>query len=148
VAHDQLRLDDYLPYLVNRVGAALVGRYTGRALAAHKLTIDMWRVLAALSNNGGQRQIDLADVTSIEASTVSRLVTRLVRLGFVTRNRSETSNREVLVQLSPKGRTLVKKLIPVAFELEEAAAKGVSAAELAQLKRTLRRIYANLATAR
>ncbi len=147
MAHDQLKLDDYLPYLVNRVGAALVESYTQRALAAHKLTIDMWRVLAALSNNGGQRQIDLADVTSIEASTVSRLVTRLVRLGLVTRSRSETSNREVVVQLSPKGRALVKKLIPVALGLEGAAAEGISAADLAQLKRTLRKIYTNLAAA-
>ena len=147
MAHDRLKLDDYLPYLINRIGAALVESYTRRALAAHKLTIDMWRVLAALSNNGGQRQIDLADVTSIEASTVSRLVTRLVRLGLVTRGRSETSNREVLVQLSPKGRALVKKLIPVALGLEATAVEGISAADLAQLKRTLRRIYANLARA-
>ena len=147
MAHDRLKLDDYLPYLINRIGAALVESYTRRALAAHKLTIDMWRVLAALSNNGGQRQIDLADVTSIEASTVSRLVTRLVRLGLVTRGRSETSNREVQVQLSPKGRALVKKLIPVALGLEGTAVEGISAADLAQLKRTLRRIYANLARA-
>ena len=147
MAHDRLKLDDYLPYLINRIGAALVESYTRCALAAHKLTIDMWRVLAALSNNGGQRQIDLADVTSIEASTVSRLVTRLVRLGFVTRGRSETSNREVQVQLSPKGRTLVRKLIPVALGLEETASAGISAADLAQLKRTLRRIYANLVRA-
>ena len=147
MAHNQLKLAEYLPYLVNRVGAALVESYTRRALATHKLTIDMWRVLAALSNNGGQRQIDLADVTSIEASTVSRLVTRLVRLGFVTRGRSETSNREVQVQLSPKGRALVKKLIPVALGLEDTAVEGISAADLAQLKRTLRRIYANLARA-
>ena len=147
MAHNQLKLAEYLPYLVNRVGAALVESYTRRALATHKLTIDMWRVLAALSNNGGQRQIDLADVTSIEVSTVSRLVTRLVRLGLVTRGRSETSNREVQVQLSPKGRALVKKLIPVALGLEGTAVEGISAADLAQLKRTLRRIYANLARA-
>ena len=148
MAHDRLKLDDYLPYLINRIGAALVESYTRRALAAHKLTIDMWRVLAALSNNGGQRQIDLADVTSIEASTVSRLVTRLVRLGLVTRGRSETSNREVQVQLSPKGRALVKKLIPVALGLEETASAGISAADLAQLKKTLRKVYANLSGAR
>jgi DNA-binding MarR family transcriptional regulator len=148
VADDQLKLDDYLPYLVNRVGAAMVVNYTSRALAAHKLTIDMWRVLAALSNNRGQRQIDLAAVTSIEASTVSRLVTRLVKAGLVSRSRSETSNREVVVELSSKGRGLVKKLIPVALGLEETAAAGISAADLANLKKTLRKIYANLARRR
>ena len=148
LSQDALKLDDYLPYLVNRVGAALVETYTRGALAGHKLSIDMWRVLAALSNNGGQRQIDLAGVTSIEASTVSRIVTRLVRLGLVSRSRSETSSREVLVQLSPKGRALVKKLIPVAVALEESAATGLSSTELTQLKKVLRKVYANLAVAR
>ena len=48
----------------------------------------MWRVLAALSNSGEQRQVDLAAMTSIDASTMSRLVSRLVRMGLVTRGRS------------------------------------------------------------
>jgi DNA-binding MarR family transcriptional regulator len=148
LSQNALKLDDYLPYLVNRVGAALVETFSRRTLAGHKLSIDMWRVLAALSYNGGQRQIDLASVTSIEASTISRLATRLVRLGFVSRSRSQTSSREVLVQLSPKGRALVKKLIPVAIALEETAAAGLSSSELAQLKTTLRKIYGNLATRR
>lgn len=148
MSQDALKLDDYLPYLVNRVGAALVETFTRRALAGHKLSIDMWRVLAALSNNGGQRQIDLAGVTSIEASTVSRIVTRLVRLGLVGRSRSQTSSREVVVQLSSKGRALVKKLIPVAIALEESAATGLSSTELTQLKKVLRKVYANLAAAR
>ena len=37
----------------------------------------MWRVMAALASKGGLRQIDLADLTSIEVSTLSRIVTRL-----------------------------------------------------------------------
>jgi DNA-binding MarR family transcriptional regulator len=140
-----LKLDEYLPYLVNRVGTALVERFTREALAAHSLSIDMWRVLARLASNDGQRQIDLAAATSIEASTISRIVTRLMRLGFVRRTRSRTSNREVVVQLSPQGRALVKKLIPVALKLERMAVACVSSAELAQLKRSLAKVYESLA---
>ena len=115
---------------------------------AHGLTIDMWRVLAALSNNGGQRQVDLAGMTSIDASTMSRLVSRLVRIGLVTRSRSETSNREVVVALSPKGRALVQRLIPIAVKLEQTASGGLSAKELAVAKRLLSRMYANFAQSR
>ena len=95
----------------------------------------MWRVLAALSNNGGQRQVDLSGMTSIDASTMSRLVSRLVRDGLVTRSRSETSNREVVVALSGKGRALVQRLIPIAQELERKASAGLTAKELAVAKR-------------
>ena len=98
-----LDLGNYLPYLINRVGFALVESFTADALTPHGLSIAMWRVLAALSNNGEQRQIDLVAMTSIDASTMSRLVTRLVRDGLVTRARSKTSSREVVVALSPEG---------------------------------------------
>jgi DNA-binding MarR family transcriptional regulator len=141
-----LKLDDFLPYLVNRVGAALVARFTRDALARERLSIDMWRVLAALSENGGQRQVDLAGLTSIETSTVSRLVTRLVQRGLVTRSRSQISNREVIVKLSPKGIVLVRKLIPIAQGLERTALAGIPAKGLAAIKGSLRRIYANLAS--
>ena len=108
----QLDLGNYLPYLINRVGFALVESFTADALAPNGLSIAMWRVLAALSNNGEQRQIDLVDMTSIDASTMSRLVTRLVRMGLVTRARSKTSSREVVIALSPKGGALVAALDP------------------------------------
>jgi DNA-binding MarR family transcriptional regulator len=143
-----LKLADFLPYLVNRVGAALVARFTREALAREHLTIDMWRVLAALSENRGQRQVDLAGMTSIETSTVSRLVTRLIHRGLVTRRRSRTNSREVIVQLSPKGTSLVRKVIPIALALERAALAGIRAKDLAAIKNALRRIYANLASAR
>lgn len=140
-----LKLEDFLPYLVNRVGAALVERFAREALTGHALSIDMWRVLAALADNGGQRQVDLAGATSIEASTVSRIVTRLVRAGLVTRSRSETSSREVIVRLSPQGRALVQKLIPVALRLERTAAAGIPPQQLRALKSALRVVYRNLA---
>jgi DNA-binding MarR family transcriptional regulator len=142
---EELKLDDFLPYLVNRVGAALVAQFSRQALAGHSLSIDMWRVLARLADSGGQRQIDLADATSIEASTVSRIVTRLVRRGLVDRSRSKTSSREVIVALSPQGKTLVRKLIPIAGRLERQAVAEIASKDIAGLKNALRRVYANLA---
>ena len=144
-AKPRLELDDYIPYLVNRVGAALVANFTASALAPHDLSIAMWRVLAALSANGEQRQIDIAAMTSIDVSTLSRLVTRLVRRGLVTRRRSKTNSREVVVELSAKGRALVDSLIPVARKLEATAIAGVSRKDLALVKRSLRRMHGNMA---
>ncbi|MSP45433.1 MAG: MarR family transcriptional regulator [Xanthobacteraceae bacterium] len=144
-ARTHLELDDYLPYLINRVGTAIAATYTEDTLAPLNLTLAMWRVLAALSSNGEQRQIDLVDMTSIDASTMSRLVTRLVRAGLVTRARSKTSSREVVVALSAKGRAQVESLIPIAKGLERTASDGLSAKEQAIVKRALRRMYDNLA---
>jgi len=142
---DPLDLANYLPYLVNRLGSALVGSFTANALVQHDLNIDAWRVLAVLSYRGAQRQIDLAGMTSIEVSTLSRLVTRLVRMGLVTRRRSATSSREVVIELAAKGRGLVARIIPRARQLEETAAAGIPAKDMAVVKRSLRRMYQNMA---
>ena len=142
-----LDLGNYLPYLLNRVGFALVASFTADALKQHGLSIEMWRVLAALSNNGGQRQVDISAMTSIDASTMSRLVTRLVRMGLVQRQRSKTSSREVVVALSPKGNALVERLIPIARKLEQTASAGLAAKDLAVAKRALRQMYENLTKA-
>ena len=141
----QLDFGNYLPYLINRVGFALVDNFTRDALAPHDLSIAMWRVLAVLSSNGEQRQIDLSEMTSIDASTLSRLVTRLVELDLVTRRRSKTSSREVVVELTPKGRGIVERLIPVAQNLERKAIADVPPKDLAIVRRSLRRMYENMA---
>ena len=140
----KLDLGDYLPYLVNRVGTIIADQFGEEALSEHGLSIAMWRVLAALAANGSLRQIDLADFTSIDASTLSRLVSRLVRMGLVLRARSTNSSREVAVALSAKGTALVGRLIPVALAYEKAAIAGLSREETLVLKRCLRRVYGNM----
>jgi DNA-binding MarR family transcriptional regulator len=141
----QLDLNEYLPYLINRVGSALVVDFGRSTLAPHRLSIAMWRVLAALSSDDGQRQIDLAAMTSIDVSTLSRVVSGLVRMGLVTRMRSATNSREVVVRLSGKGAGLVARMIPRAIAAERSAIAGVPAKDLAVVRRSLRRMYENLA---
>jgi DNA-binding MarR family transcriptional regulator len=140
----QLDLGNYLPYLVNRLGGALVANFTATSLAPYDLTIDMWRVLAVLSYRGAQRQVDLVGMTSIEASTVSRLVTKLAQMGVVSRKRSETSNREVVIELTTKGRALVDRIIPNAHMLEHTASAGIPVKDMAVVKRSLRRMFENI----
>ena len=140
----KIDLSDYLPYLVNRVGTIMAEQFGAETLAPHGLSIAQWRVLAVLAAKGRQRQIDLADLTSIDASTLSRIVTRLVALGIATRARSMSSNREVAVALSAKGSALVARLIAPARRIEADASAGLSPSDLAALKRCLRRMYGNM----
>jgi DNA-binding MarR family transcriptional regulator len=147
--YTRLDLSEHLPHLINRVGSALVARFSADALAGARLSIASWRVLAVLSNtlrsrSGGLRQTDLAEMTSIDASTLSRLVTRLARAGLVKRSRSRTNSREVAVALTRKGKGVLGRLIPVAAGLQNAATRKLSQRDLATLKRVLRRMHENL----
>jgi DNA-binding MarR family transcriptional regulator len=139
-----LKLSEYLPYLINRLGSALVVRFSEDALARHGLSIAMWRVLVALSDGGPRRQIDLSEITSVDVSTLSRLITRLVQMGLATRKRSSRSNREVIVALTPQAERLIGELVPIALRLERTAISGLPAAELQAAKASLRAMYGNL----
>ena len=141
----RLDFSEYLPYLINRVGWLLVIDFGQNTLARHHLSIAMWRVLAVLANDDGQRQIDVAVSTSIDVSTLSRVVTRLVKMSLVTRTRSATNSREVVVRLTPKGAAVLARVIPHAVALERTAMAGVSAKDLGVVRRSLRRMYQNLA---
>jgi DNA-binding MarR family transcriptional regulator len=139
-----LDLDNYLPYLVNRVGTIIADQWGSEVLAPYRLSIAMWRVMVVLASRGGQRQIDLADLTSIDVSTLSRLVTRLIAMGVVSRTRSASSTREVVVKLTAKGTAQVARLVPLAREYEAVAITGVRPEDLAVLKSSLRRVFANM----
>jgi DNA-binding MarR family transcriptional regulator len=139
-----IELGDYLPYLINRVGWALALDFVQGPLAHDGLNIAMWRALAVLSNDGAQRQIDVAIKTSIDVSTLSRAATRLAKMGLVTRTRSTKSNREVIVRLTARGRTVLDRVMPAALAAERNAIKGLSARDLALVRRCLRRMYENI----
>lgn len=85
--------DHYLPYLVNRVGVIIAEQFGAKELAP-RMTIAMWRVMVVLAEKGDQRQVDLSSLTTIDASSLSRLVTRMTTVRLVSRTRSTNSSRE------------------------------------------------------
>ncbi len=136
-------LQSYLPYLLNRVGFAVTEVFS-EALAADDLTVPMWRVLAVLLHHGPQRIGELAELTSIEMSTLSRLLSTMQRRKFVSRKRARNDARVVMVALTERGRTLTEDLIPAATDLEDNLVAELDADEIAILKRTLDKLYANI----
>jgi len=137
-------LQSFLPYLINRAGIRMSEAFAVE-LRRLDLTIAMWRVLAALWHDGAMRLCELAASTSIEVSTLSRQITGMQRRHLVTRTRAADDARAVDVDLTPQGRSVTDKLIPLAVAYEHAALRGVSAEEAALLRRLLIRLYGNLA---
>jgi len=136
-------LSDYLPYLMNRTMARLaaIGEIE---FAKFGIKLQGWRVLASLYAQDGQRISELADSTSIEISTVSRLVDALESQGFVEKRRERPRARSVTAHLTRQGRNLVQRLLPSAEYTERAAVEGISAADLAVVKRALKKMFDNL----
>ncbi|MCW5747281.1 MAG: MarR family transcriptional regulator [Alphaproteobacteria bacterium] len=138
-----LPLDDYVPYLLNRAGARIAQAFS-EDMRALGTTLQAWRVLAALRDRDNQRVSELADHTSIEISTLSRVLDGMQKQGLIARRRAEDDGRVVTLHVTPAGRRLTDRIVPIAERYERTAISGLSATETATLKRLLRRLYANM----
>ncbi|MDB5363864.1 MAG: hypothetical protein JWO51_5161 [Rhodospirillales bacterium] len=133
-----------LPYLLARLGVRM-GELFARELKRDELTLPMYRVLAFLAEENGVRRLgDLAVLTVMEMSTLSRLVAAMQRDGLVTRVRPESDQRSLHVGLTDAGKALVARLAPRAAHYEQVAAGDFSATEIEALKTVLNRIYRNV----
>jgi DNA-binding MarR family transcriptional regulator len=80
----------------------------------------------------------------MEPTTFSALKA-LEKLGYVTRRRLPDSRKKIYVFLTPKGRALKGKLVPLAEEVNEIAVRGAPSADIAATRRTLLVMIENLA---
>jgi MarR family transcriptional regulator, organic hydroperoxide resistance regulator len=136
-------LASYLPYLLNRAGARIATAF-GDEVRPLGATPQIWRVLAALRERDGRRMGDLSQTTSIEVSTLTRLVDSMEKKSLVARRRDRNDSRAVIVQVTSAGRRLTRRLLPIADRYEKVALEGFPAAEAEALKLALRRLYANM----
>jgi DNA-binding MarR family transcriptional regulator len=79
------------------------------------LSINEFEVLLQLDHAepGTLRVTDLCPTTQLSQPALSRLVTRLEEQGLVERSESTTDRRAVTVRLTPKGRDLLQRAIPI-----------------------------------
>ncbi|MBS0526199.1 MAG: MarR family transcriptional regulator [Proteobacteria bacterium] len=136
-------LEEYLPYLLNRAGARIAAAFNAemRQIGA---SLQVWRVLAALREQDGRRMGDLSKTTSIEVSTLTRLVDNMEKDGLVVRRRDSGDARAISLYVTRSGRRLTQRIVPVAERYQAVALKGFTVGEVAVLKRALRRLYDNM----
>ena len=85
-------LENYLPFLLNRAGARVATKFT-QDVRPRNVTLQEWRVLASLNFDGPQRMSDLAERTSIDRTTLSRLVSRMEQHDLARRSRADSPPR-------------------------------------------------------
>ena len=137
------RLTDSLAYLLNRAGTRS-GELFARRLVPYGITVSMHRVLVALHEQGHQSLSDLSATTSIEISTLSRMIGTMMRYGLVSRERLGRDGRTVTISLTADGHRLADKVISLAVHHEQVGMRGLDPQTVAQLKLGLIAFYDNL----
>jgi DNA-binding MarR family transcriptional regulator len=91
-----------------RASRALVGITVGAlASVSNEVTLPQLRTLAVVAIEGPQTVSALAERLDVHASTMTRMCSRLVARGLVVRTPSAIDRREVVIELTPSGQSLV-----------------------------------------
>ncbi|MES2258118.1 MAG: MarR family winged helix-turn-helix transcriptional regulator [Pseudomonadota bacterium] len=137
------KLTESFPYLLNRVGVRM-GELFARRIASYDVTVPAYRVMAALREKPDQRLNDLADMTTIEISTLSRLVGSMEKRALVSRVRLLNNARTVAITLTAAGTLLIDELMPIAKHFEDVTIAGMPDAKLNLVRETLLEVFERL----
>ena len=82
-----------------------------RALKSHGVTPEQWQVLIILWNHGSVTPTQISKVTLQDLPTISRMLVRMERNGWVDRVQNEEDGRSFHVVLTDKGRKSKNEMI-------------------------------------
>jgi MarR family transcriptional regulator, organic hydroperoxide resistance regulator len=136
--------NDRLAHLVKDATRALVRGLSIR-LAEHGVSFGHWTFLRILWEGDGLTQRELSEQAGVMEPTTFSALKAMERLGLVTRRRIGDDRKKVFVFLSPKGRLLKTRLVPLAEEVNAIAIRGVKAADIAVTRAVLLALIENLA---
>ncbi|GAA3444067.1 MarR family winged helix-turn-helix transcriptional regulator [Planomonospora venezuelensis] len=102
------------------------------------------RALFALWENGPQSQNALARIIGIDVSTMTKMLQRLERSGFVSRSPSPSNGRISIVSTTPKGDALRPEVERVAAEVHRRMTRGLTPEQVEALSSLLGVVRANV----
>jgi DNA-binding MarR family transcriptional regulator len=119
----------------------LGSKRSAQQLARYGLTAPQYFTLLSLSHRDEASPMHvLAEITHQDAATVTGIVDRLVRLGYVSRERGREDRRKVYVTLLETGRQVVEEVRQANYENWRRSFSALSRQDLDEMLRMLETI--------
>jgi DNA-binding MarR family transcriptional regulator len=115
----KLQLEQFLPYRLNRIAAAVSHDFRSVYGRHHDLTIPEWRVLATLGQFEEISAKDIGQHSSMHKTKVSRAVRALEERRWLKRRESKEDRREEILALTTLGRKAYREIVPKALAFEK-----------------------------
>jgi DNA-binding MarR family transcriptional regulator len=141
VEADPLLLDLHLCFDLHNTARAFGDVYR-RVLRETGLTYPQYLVMISLWEHEELPVKRISQLLRLDSGTLSPLLKRMEAAGLVTRTRSVTDERSVIVRPTPEGIALRDKAKDVPREIHAAA--GLTQDEASTLQQSLRRLAASL----
>ena len=113
-------------------------------LAEHDVSFGHWTFLRILWERDGLTQRELSDEAGVMEPSTNAAIRAMEELGYVTRKRLPDNRKNIYVRLTPKGRALRAKLVPLAKAVNRDAVRGLAERDVETAKRVLRAVTENL----
>jgi DNA-binding MarR family transcriptional regulator len=136
-------LDQHLFFWVTQV-LDRRDRHLAGALKSYGLRAPEWRALASLHARHRASMSELADLTSIERTTLSRTVERMVRKGWVVRLSDAGDARVTRLAPTAAGERLFRHIWPEVHRLNDAAVAGLPEPVVGTVRWALEEMRRNL----
>lgn len=117
-------LDDHLFFWMTQV-LDRRDRQLAAELKPLGVRVPEWRALASLYSRHRMSMSELADTTSIERTTLSRTIERMVTKGWVMRLSDTADARVTRLAPTAAGERLFQRIWPAVHRLNEAAVAGL-----------------------
>lgn len=137
------RLRNSLGFILNRTNTKMKNNLL-HYLKDYDVTPEQWAVLNCLWDQDGISPKELAELTSKDQPTTVRMLSKLEKKGFITRQVNPDDNRAYFIYLTSKGKELEDKLYPLAFKALDKAIKGIEKKQIEEVKSVLNKIFDNL----
>lgn len=121
-----------------------IRRTLDRELNEQQITFRQWEVLAWLAMCGDLSQGTLAERLNVEASTLTGILNRMERDGWLERTSREDDLRCKNIRPTERAESVWQQSTACCLRVRSQATAGFTEAELAQLKSFCERIRANL----
>ena len=138
----EIRVEASLGYYLSKARNVLAQRMD-RAVGPLGLTSSQIGVILLLSCGRAHTPYELSRAMSYDSGSMTRMLDRLEKKGFIARNRSDADRRMVELELTPEGKEAARVLPGIGSAVLNEQLRGFSESDVATLVNLLDRFIQN-----
>lgn len=142
----EFEIEDSLGFIISRT-KALMQNYFNYQIKLNNIdaTAEQWGLLNIINSNPGLTQSKLALLSLKDKTNITRMLDVLERGKRIKRENDKNDRRTYRIFITEAGKELIKKLIPIAQNVNNKSSESMNKKELDTLIKLLRQLNSNLA---
>ena len=129
-------------HLLHRAGQ-LAEDLFARSIGEIGITARQFVVLSVVDSLEDPSQTALCEISGIDRSTLADIVRRLVSRGLLSRRRTRQDARMYAVRITPEGKDVLMRALPIARKVDEALVASLSAEQCEHFSAYLQKVVSH-----